>query len=184
MKLPCLTIIAAGLLALASCASSGGSSQPTFQQERVQLESPGGRFDMLLTRDQYLSSDTITVPPARAWPALIQTYAEFGVPLQGADAVERMIATQFAHVHGSFAGQRLSRWIDCGSTITGDIATSYEVTIRIGTMIDTSVVGRSILRSAVNATAIASGGGTTPVTCTTRGTLEKRIAALVMSKSS
>ena len=138
---------------------------------------------MLLTRDQYLSSDTLTVSPARAWPALVQTYAGVGVPLQGADPVRRMIATQYVHAHANFAGERMSRWLECGSTMTGEIATTYEITLRFGSLIDTSVVGRSIIRTAVTATAIAPGSGTTPVECSTRGALERRIAALVASKS-
>jgi hypothetical protein len=166
----------------ASCAS-GGPSQGSFQQEHVTLDAPGGRFDLLLTREQYLSSDTLTVPAARAWPALVQTYASFGVALQGADGVHHLIATQYVHAHGSFAGERLSRWIECGSTMTGDIATAYEITLRFGSMLDTSVAGRSIVRTAVTASAVAPGSGTTPVECSTRGALEKRIAALVASKS-
>jgi hypothetical protein len=68
--------------------------------------------------------------------------------------------------------------------MTGDIASNYEITLRFGTLIDTSVVGRSIIRTAFNATAIAPGSGTTPVECSTRGALESRIAALVASRSS
>lgn len=147
------------------------------------MDSPSGRSDLLLTREQFLSSDTLTVPPARAWPALVQTYASFGVPLQGADAARRMIATQYFHAHANFAGERMSRWLECGSTMTGEIATSYEITLRLGTLIDTSVAGRSIVRTAITATAIAPGSGTTPVECSTRGALESRIAALVASKS-
>jgi hypothetical protein len=59
----------------------------------------------------------------------------------------------------------------------------YEITLRFGTLIDTSVTGRSILRTAVGATAVAPGSGTTPVNCNTRGALEKRIASLVLSKA-
>ena len=77
----------------------------------------------------------------------------------------------------------MSRWLECGSTMTGDIATTYEITLRFGTLIDTSVAGRSIIRTSVTATAIAPGSGTTPVECSTRGALERRIAALVSSKS-
>jgi hypothetical protein len=138
---------------------------------------------VLLTREQFLSSDTLTVNARKAWPALVQTYAGFGVPLQGADASTYTIATQYIHAHGSFAGERLSRWIECGSTMTGDIATQYEVTLRFGSMLDTSVLGRTIVRTALSATAIASGSGTTPVECSTRGAFEKRVAALVASKS-
>jgi hypothetical protein len=123
------------------------------------------------------------VSPARAWPALIQTYASFGVPLQGADAASHVVATQYVHVHGTFAGERMSRWLDCGNSITGDIASNYEVTLRFATVIDTSSAGRSVLRSAVTATAVAPGSGSTGVNCTSRGALEKRIAALVASRS-
>jgi hypothetical protein len=169
------------LLGASACASGSGAGP--YAQQHVTIDSPGGRFDMLLTRDQYLSSDTLTVSPARAWPALVQTYAGFGVPLQGADAARRMIATQYVHAHSNFAGERMSRWLECGSTMTGDIATTYEITLRFGTLIDTSVAGRSIIRTSVTATAIAPGSGTTPVECSTRGALERRIAALVSSKS-
>src|SRR5689334_2600356 len=169
------------VLGAGACASS--SANPPYAQQHVTVDSPSGRFDLLLTREQYLSSDTLTIAPARAWPALVQTYAGFAVPLQGADARGRMIATQYFHAHSSFAGERLSRWLECGSTLTGDIATTYEITLRFGSLLDTSAVGRTIVRTAVVATAIATGTGTTPVQCSSRGSLEKRIAALVASKS-
>src|SRR5437868_13328146 len=121
-----LSISARAVVALivvtAGCASAGPGAQGSYQQDHMTIDAPGGRFDLLLTREQYLSSDTLTVPPARAWPALVQTYAGFGVPLQGADASRRMIATQYLHAHVSFAGERMSRWLECGSTMTGDIA--------------------------------------------------------------
>jgi hypothetical protein len=175
----------AGLaLSLAAFGCATSSTPASYGQEHIIVDSPTGRSDLLLTREQYFSSDTLTVPPSRAWPALVQTYASFGVPLQGADAARRMIATQYFHAHSSFAGERMSRWLECGSTMTGDIASNYEITLRFGTLIDSSVVGRSIVRTAVTATAIAPGSGTTPVECSTRGSLESRIAALVASKSS
>ena len=172
----------AGAVLLAACAS-GPAATPGMQREHVIVDANGDRFDLLLTREYFLSSDTLAVAPAQAWKGLLQTYAGFGVPLQGADGSRYMIATQYFHAHGSFAGERLSRWFDCGSSITGDIASSYELTLRFGSLIDTSVTGRSIVRTAVNATAIAPGSGTTPVTCTSRGSLEKRVAALVSAKS-
>ena len=174
--------IAAALIA-GACASAGSGSQSTYQQSHVTVDSPGARYDLLLTREQYLSSDTLTILPKRAWPALVQTYASFGIPLQGADAKNYMIATQYVHAHAAFAGERMSRWLECGSTMTGDIATVYEITLRFASLLDTSVVGRTIVRTAVNATAVAPGSGTTPVECSTRGSLEKRIAALVAAKS-
>lgn len=179
-----LALVTVAALAALGCASGGSGSSGAYEQSHIIVDAPGGRYDLLLTREQVLSSDTLTVAPTAAWPALVQTYAAFGVPLQGADKSRYMIATQFFHAHSSFAGERMSRWLECGSTLTGDIATTYEITLRFGSLLDTSVVGRTIVRSAVSATAIATGTGTTPVQCNSRGSLEKRIAALVASKSS
>lgn len=178
-----LALLAAAALVTLACATTGTPGSGPYEQSHVIVDAPGGRYDLLLTREQYLSSDTLTVAPKAAWPALVQTYAAFGVPLQGADQAHYMIATQPFHAHSSFAGERMSRWLECGSTMTGDIATTYEITLRFGSLLDTSVVGRTIVRSAVSATAIATGTGTTPVQCSSRGSLEKRIAALVASKS-
>ena len=176
--------VAAAAVAFSPLGCATSSAASSYGQEHVIVDSPTGRSDLLLTREQYLSSDTLTVPASRAWPALVQTYAGFGVPIEGADAVRRVIATQYFHAHGSFAGERMSRWLECGSTMTGDIATNYEITLRFGTLIDSSVVGRTILRTSVTATAVAPGSGTTNVQCSTRGALETRIATLVASKSS
>jgi hypothetical protein len=175
-------LVTAAVLVVIGCASAG-SSQGPYQQSHVTIDGPNGRTDVLLTHEQYLSSDTLTITPKKAWPALVQTYAAFGVPLQGADPSTYSIATQYIHAHNSFAGEHLSRWLDCGSTITGDIATNYEITLRFGTLLDTSVLGRTIVRTSFTATAIASGSGSTPVDCSTRGAFEKRIAALVASRS-
>ena len=178
-----LARLAIAALAALACASTGSTGSGPYEQSHVIVDAPGGRYDLLLTREQYLSSDTLTVAPNAAWPALVQTYAALGVPLQGADKSRYMIATNYFHAHSSFAGERMSRWLECGSTMTGDIATTYEITLRLGSLLDTSVVGRTIVRTAVVASAIATGTGTTPVQCSSRGSLEKRIAALVASKS-
>src|SRR5256885_6875403 len=115
-----LSISARAVVALivvtAGCPSAGPGAQGSYQQDHMTVDAPGGRFDLLLTREQHLSSDTLTIAPSRAWPALVQTYASFGVPIQGADAARHVIATQYVHAHATFAGERMSRWLECGST--------------------------------------------------------------------
>lgn len=170
------------VVVVAGCGATGAVTQG-YQQEHTIVDAPGGRYDLLLSRENVLSSDTLVLPTAQAWKGLVETYASFGVPLQGADGEHYMIATQPFHVHVSFAGERLSRWLDCGQSLTGDNATSYLVTLRLGSLIDTSVAGRSVVRTAVSASAVSPGSGTTPVECSSRGALEKRIAALAASKS-
>lgn len=184
MNYRCLRAVL-GLAAISTaCASSGSAiEEGSYQQSHVIVDAPGGRYDLLLTRDGYMSADTLVVPARTAWGALVQTYAGFGVPLQGVDPAAHMIATQYFHAHATFAGERISRWLECGSTLTGDIASNYEITMRFGSLIDTSVVGRSIVRTVLTATAVAPGSGTNNIECSSRGNFEKRIARLVASKS-
>ena len=180
----CAKVLLGFAVLIAACASGGSTvEQGSYQQSHVILDAPGGRYDLLLTRDGYMSSDTLVVPPKTAWGALVQTYAGFGVPLQGMDPAARMVATQYFHAHAAFAGERMSRWLECGSTLTGDNASNYEITMRFGSLIDTSVVGRSIVRTVLTATAVAPGTGTNTIECMSRGNLEKQIARLVASKS-
>ena len=180
----CLRAVLSLAVVSTACASGGSSvEQGSYQQSHVIVDAPGGRYDLLLTREGYMSSDTLVAPTKSVWGALVQTYAGFGVPLQGADPAARMIATQYFHAHATFAGQRMSRWLECGSTLTGDIASNYEITMRFGSLIDTSVVGRSIVRTVLTATAVAPGSGTNNIECTSRGNLEKQIARLVASKA-
>ena len=167
----------------ASCASRTGPSTVRMREERMILDVGGLPFDVKLFHDERLSSDTLEVAPGIAWRGLVQAYASLGVPLQGANAQGRVITTKYFRAHHDFLGERISRWLDCGSSLTGEIATTYELTMRMATMIDTSLAGRSILLTALTATAIAPGSGTTPVRCQTRGSLEKRLAVLAREKS-
>ena len=171
------------VLLAAGCASGGGASTVRSTQERVTFDLGGGAFDMKLFRDEVLSADTLALAPAMAWQGLLRAYASLGVPLQGANARQRVIATQHFRGFRNFAGERLSRWLDCGSSITGDIATTYEVTMRLATMVDTSLADRSVLVTAFTATAVATGSGTTPVHCRSLGKFEKQLAQMAREKS-
>lgn len=179
-------LVAAGIaIAVAACAPSPSTSSTpsSVTRERVGFETANGAIDMTLLRDERLSEDTVAFVPARVWPALIQAYASLGAPLQGADAPRHAIATQFFRPHGTFAGLAISRLLDCGSGIMGENATSYQILMRVATVVDTSVAGRSIMRTAIAATAVAPGGGTTTLHCQSMGVLERRLVALVVARA-
>jgi hypothetical protein len=161
--------------ALVGCATPPPPAQRTTR-EQISFDAGSG-FDITLLRDESVSTDTVSRAPNLTWRGLVATYASLGLPILGADAPRRIIATRHFRAHGAFAGERMSRWMDCGSSITGDIATSYEITMRLASVIDSLQTGQSVLHTAVNATAAATGGGTTPVHCRSLGGLEKRIAA-------
>lgn len=168
---------AALIVLAAGCATSGGSgSQPMMRQEHIQID---GVNSLTLWRDESLSSDEVALGQGVAWPALLRAYASFGAPLEGSDPKNHVIATQLFRAHGTFAGKQMSTWLDCGSSITGDIANGYEITMRIGTRLDSLDAGRTKLSSAVSARASSIGSSSPPVHCTSRRTLEKYLAEMV-----
>jgi hypothetical protein len=170
-------------LAVTACAAASPLGSP-YQEEHVSLNGVGnGRYDILLTHDRSLSSDTVGVATPQAWKGLVRTYMSFGAPLEGVDGQHYMIATEPFRVHGTFAGESMSKWIDCGQSIMGDRASTYEVTLRLGTLLDTTDVAHPVARTAMIATAVTPGSSTAPIECGSRGLLERRIAALALSNS-
>jgi hypothetical protein len=172
--------VAFGSAACASTSSAGSA----YQEEHVTLNGVGNsRYDILLTHDRSLSSDTIAVPTPQAWKGLVRTYMSFGAQMEGVDGQHYMIATQPFRVHGTFAGESMSKWIDCGQSIMGDRSMTYEVTLRLGTLLDTTDAAHPIARTGMIAMAVTPGTSTAPIECGSRGTLERRIAALAASNS-
>lgn len=169
-----------GIAVAGGCASAGsGPNEGGLERSTVTVD---GVMDVALWRDMSLSSDTVDRLPAVAWPALLRAYASLQVPLQGADPAKRIVATQHFRAHSRFAGAPLSQFVDCGSNITGDIANSYEITMRLGTRIDSTAAG-SVLSSALSASATAVGSSAPPVHCSSRRTLERRLATMVANGS-
>jgi hypothetical protein len=171
---------------IAGCASgSGGGSIPTSRtvEERVSLDSPGGGDLMLrLTHDVSGYTDTVAVASGPAWAALMRAYGTIGLAITASDPSKRLLASGPLRVHRRLGGQALSQYLDCGSSLTGDNADQYEITLRVASEIEPAGA-QSIVRSQVTATAVAVGSSNSPMRCSSKLNLERRIARLVAGGS-
>ena len=176
------THLAVALLALVSaCASAGGSHVPSAhtEEERIQLDAPGGgNINLRLTHDASGSEDLVTLASGPAWAALMRAYTTLGIPITASEPNKRLLGSGPTRAHRKFGGQSLSQSLDCGSSITGDNADMYEVTIRLVSEIEPAG-DNSIVRTQIAATATAVGSSNSALHCTSKRTLEKKIARLV-----
>lgn len=121
---------------------------------------------------------TAVVPlaSARAWAALPAAYTALGLPAgQGGEA-------EGASVVGPLQLMRrldrvpLSRYLDCGSTVALPNADAYAVTLHLATQLEPAGAGATRVATLVQASARPRDTAGNPVSCTSTGLLEQRLA--------
>jgi hypothetical protein len=181
---PLLTLTLA-LVAGCASGSGGGGSIPTArtEEERIHLDAPsGGNFTLRLTHDASGYADTVALASGPAWAALMRAYTNLGMPISASFPEKHLLGTGPFRVHRRLGGQALSQYLDCGSSITGDNADQYEVTLRVVSEIEPAGA-QSIVRTQLAATAVAVGSSNSLLHCSSKHTLERRIARLVAGGS-
>jgi hypothetical protein len=173
------TVAALAVVSACVSAGSGGIPSARTEEERINLDAPGGgNINLRLTHDASASEDIVPLASGPAWAALMRAYATLGIPITASEPNKRLLGSGPVRAHRKFAGQSLSQSLDCGSSITGDNADMYEVTMRLVSQIEPAG-DSSIVRTQIAATATAVGSSNSALHCTSKRTLEKKIARLV-----
>ena len=128
---------------------------------------------------------TFEVPAAaaRAFAAMDSVFGDLKVPTGVRDPAVLQVGNLEYVKRGSFAGRRMSAWLDCGSNMSGPRADNYR--IELGMVAFITAVGResSIMRMAVIGTALDVGEAARPtIPCYTTGALERRMHELLLKK--
>lgn len=128
---------------------------------------------------------TFEVPAAagRTFTAMQAVFDDLKVPTEVRDSTVLQIGNSGFVKRGSFAGRRMSAWVDCGNNMSGPRADNYR--IELGAVTFVSVVGResSQIRIAVIGTALDVGEAARPqIACYTSGALERRLHELLLKK--
>jgi hypothetical protein len=158
--------------ALFACASSsGGPASRSDRVETVTIESQTASANIALRPDLSGSRAVLEFPSRKVWNALTAAYTALPIPINAVDSVNRLVSGS-ARIYRQFLGRPLSRFIDCGTTIVGPSADSYNVLLSVKTQVDSVSPSTSILRTWVEATGSSAGGG---VRCASSGALEHMI---------
>ncbi len=167
------------LLVLPACAPAAGpaaASRPPAT-ETVRIETETGASEMRIESTRPLAQQaTVAGPPARVWAALPAAYTALGLPAgRGDRAAGRWVAGP-AQVTRALRGTRLSRYLDCGATVSTPNADAYAVTLSVDTRLAPATGGATQVETLVQAHArpLETAGDRVP--CTSTGGLERRLA--------
>jgi hypothetical protein len=161
------------LLPLLACGSAGPRSIDTGA--RVDRNSPA--TPIILQTEGSTSEHAIAAPADEVWRVLVTVFESLEIPvteLSGMRAVENR-----GYPARRIDGQRMSRFFECGSNVTGEIADSYRVTVSVRSSVEATSVASSVVVTELDAVATARDTRSGELHCSSKGTLERLIGERV-----
>src|ERR1043166_2492104 len=167
---------------LIACATANAPATSSSSPETIRVAGPSG----MMTTELHPTKDAIggVVPftVARAWTAVRVAYDSVALPVATFDPATRTIASPNLRLRRRLGETALSKYINCGNVQGGQSADSYEIHLIYQTILQPGDAGTTRVLTTVNAEGrpITLAGEYTR--CTSTGTLERRVVALVASE--
>ena len=181
-----LAVCTLGMTGLAACASSpreahtptGGAGTPTT----TRIEGPSTVITLTTMPTTNSSRTTIDAPVDSVWGALAQVYQALEIPVTIFLSDQRVIGNQAAKIRRRLQGEQLTKYFDCGSSAGMQNAATYAITMAIRTQLLPDPTGGTTIVTRIDATGVNPNFSNTPVSCSSTGALELRIAAMVRER--
>jgi hypothetical protein len=173
-------LASACLFTFAACASSTGGPTVSSTQQTETFVSGASQYDVSSKEEKDVMEQTILAPIDTAWRALPGVFLELDIEPGTIDQKTHVISNTSFVVRRSLGGQSLSRYVNCGSTISGPSANQMKVTMSLVVQVvatDSNSVSK--LRSQVDGWGVDEGVSSQRVHCASTGALEERIARMV-----
>ncbi len=168
----------AACLLLGACATASSSSVVTAgTPSTLRIDSQGGTKEVNIGMAAPVAlSDNLVMPPDVAWTRLPQAFAAAG--LEGAVPIEadRTLSAGPRRISRRLGGQRLSRYLNCGQSLSAPNADTHSVMLTVSSRVVPNGAATR-LETLVQATATPQVSGGAMVACSSTGALENRIAA-------
>ncbi len=130
--------------------------------------------------DTIAVSSELEAPPARVFGAVRHAFESLGIKVEVEDSAHGLIGNEKLVRRLNLAGEPLSRYFNCGSSIVGANADRYRLTIAVAAFVDPWPGGGTRLGLATTAMGRdVEGASLDPVGCETTGHLENRLATLI-----
>lgn len=172
-----------GLWMLTSCGASQAdtTTTPPSRETITQVTNPGYRVGV--SHETEADTRGLGVAIDRAWPALVDVYAELEIPVSVYDSLTYRIGN-LGFQPRRLGNQRLSRYLDCGEGVTAvPYADQYAVTLSLLTSLRAAGNGESVLLTELEATAKPRTVSGSALPCASRGTLEQLIVEMVQERA-
>ena len=177
------TAAAASLLCSLACATAGsfgGTGQVGSTGRMVDDQS----VNFAVSAEPSLSSDAVAATVGQVWQVLPRVFAELEIPLAVVDSGNMRLGNggfQPRRLHG----ERLSQFLDCGYSVgVAAYADAYRVTMSLFSRVRQDENQSTLLETEIYAAAEPIAVRGDPVNCSSKGTLERRIVAMVSTQLS
>ena len=162
------------LLLACGCASAGTPSGETIAKRPTILVDP--QAGMIMGEQPQGESAAIAAPPDAVWQAAKKVYAAIGVPLTVDNPASHQLGNPNFYASRQFAGQPMTKFVDCGNGMTGAKAATY----RIYMSLLTTIVSDGGSGSRVHTIFVPLGqdvteGSTDRIACGSKGALEQLV---------
>lgn len=179
MRLRLLAVLPVlGLLSLA-CASGNPNETPEVGEREtnlnVQMRKGGQNLNLRTTSEIDVVHDTVAGDPDELFSTLPEAYDNLGIPISTVNAEAKTIGVLETRAQGDFAGERISLWLDCGESITGNVADQREIYLTVLTQVE-PLEGAEGTGVSTHLRGYAVQGGNRR-DCSSQSRLERRIAA-------
>jgi len=178
--IPALTLLLAGC-ASAPDTSSSETEEPFDAPEAFSIgDRMGSGTVSNVSPDVERVSFTIAASPEAVWEALVQVYTDVGIEIAGADPGTRSLNNPDFVVSRRLGGERLSRYLECGSGSIGGFADHFRIQMNILSQVVAKPDGQSTLHTTIQAVGDnPEGTSNTRVPCRSTHQLEIRIVSEV-----
>lgn len=140
----------------------------------LRIQSARGSFDLEFLDAASVSRDTVRAIIQEVWSRLPESYSELAIPLDGVNPEAWLLGNVGFRAHGRLGGTPMTDYLQCGRTLTGDVADRYEVRLAVATQLH-EAEGGTVVVSAVSAHARPQAVSGNALHCTSTGLLERRI---------
>jgi hypothetical protein len=162
-------------LSLSACASAS-TTPNTVDRVIVQSDAGTVRANEAVPK----VAATVKSPPSVVLPILRDTYSELGIEPKVFDSSTGAVGNRYFVKSYRLGDVALSKYIDCGGTITGPAADNYKITMSVLSVVRPNGTGSKI-ETLVSARADDAAGGSS-LSCSTIGTLEAQLYRVLVRR--
>lgn len=182
---PALTVLL--LLPLTACSSSRDTAPVTpagASHGAMMVDVGSAVLTMDLVREDQVTSGWIDVDPAAAWRHLMVVYSSIGFEMDDLSEYrpDARRVTVSNHRARRLAGQRPSRYLDCGYSLTSPKADRGRTQIFLSTWLVPENGGTTVV-TRFEGSAQDTGSSTAAVGCSSNGRLEQLIAQQLLLRA-
>jgi len=160
----------------AAAAQAGGPPRATSTDLQINDLPSGQTIDLIHGEGlRWVRVDTVASPRDSVWFALPGAYRDVGIEDVGQAADVWTMGKGRFLVRRSLGGERLSEYIDCGSSLRGPMANRAEIHLSVLTQLIPVDSARTAVLTSVFALATPRAVSGNAVHCDTEGKLESRI---------